>query len=70
MMFLPYYIILIVIDLFISLITEVYAYLSIKCPSGFLQTEVIVQFLIREVPALERQVVASAVETVRKAQVV
>lgn len=51
-------------------IAEVHAYLSIECPSGFLQTEVVVQLLVRKVPALEREVVASATETVGKAQVV
>lgn len=51
-------------------IAEVYAHLSIECPSGFLQAEVVVQLLVRKVPALEREVVASATETVGKAQVV
>ena len=51
-------------------IAEVYAHLSIECPSGFLQTEVVVQLLVRKIPALEREVVASATETVGKAQVV
>ena len=51
-------------------IAEVYAHLSIECPSGFLQAEVVVQLLVRKIPALEREVVASATETVGKAQVV
>lgn len=51
-------------------IAEVYAHLSIECPSGFLQAEVVVQLLVRKVPALEREVVASVTETVGKAQVV
>ena len=51
-------------------IAEVYAHLSIECPSGFLQTEVVVQLLVRKVPTLEQEVVASATETVGKAQVV
>lgn len=47
-------------------IAEVYAHLSIECPSGFLQAEVVVQLLVRKIPALEREVVASATETVGK----
>ena len=46
-----------------SLITKIHTHFPVECPPGLLKTEVVIQFLVRKIAALKRQIIPSVENT-------
>ena len=52
------------------LFSKVHTYFPVACPPGFLQAEIVVQFLVGQVAAFEREIVSALLYAITHRQVV